>query len=165
MARALIVGCGCQGRALGTHLAAEGWVVRGTSRSEVGLAAIKAAGIEPARADPASPGTVLDLVSDAAVVHWLLGSAVGEERAVSDLHGPRLERLLEKLVDTPVRGFVYEASGAVDASRLREGARIVERAGARWRIRAEVVLADPSDHEAWLVAMLASTAAAVRPSG
>jgi len=43
LARALIVGCGCRGRELGTALLAEGWAVRGTSRSEAGLAAIEAA--------------------------------------------------------------------------------------------------------------------------
>ena len=62
MARALIVGCGCRGRALGQQLVEEGWQVRGTSRREQGLAAIEAAGIEPALADPNLPGTVLDLV-------------------------------------------------------------------------------------------------------
>ena len=32
MARALIVGCGCRGRELGSALAAAGWQVRGTTR-------------------------------------------------------------------------------------------------------------------------------------
>ena len=50
------------------------------------------------------------------------------------MHGPRLESLLEKLVDSPVRGFAYEAAGSVDAETLGEGARITERAGERWRI-------------------------------
>ena len=59
--------------------------MRGTSRREEGLAAIEAAGIEPALADPTAPGTVLDLVGDVAVVVWLLGSAQGsaEELAAS----------------------------------------------------------------------------------
>ena len=78
MARALIVGCGCRGRELGGRLLAEGWAVRGTSRREQGLAAIEAAGIEPALADPGRPATVLDLVGDVAAVYWLLGSAGGE---------------------------------------------------------------------------------------
>ena len=77
MARALIVGCGCRGRLLGERLLAEGWLVRGTSRRDDGLAAIEAAGIEPALADPDRPGTLLDLVGDVTVVHWLLGSARG----------------------------------------------------------------------------------------
>ena len=91
MARALIVGCGCSGRALGTELLEDGWAVRGTSRDAEGLEAIEAAGIEPARADPERPGTVLDLVGDVAIVLWLLGSAEGSEEDVAAIHGPRLE--------------------------------------------------------------------------
>ncbi len=59
-------------------IAAEGWAVRGTSRGEEGLAAIEAAGIEAALADPDRPGTLLELVGDVTVVHWLLGSAGGD---------------------------------------------------------------------------------------
>jgi uncharacterized protein YbjT (DUF2867 family) len=113
VARALIVGCGCRGRALGRRLLDEGWAVRGTSRGGEGLAEIEAAGIEPEPADPDRPGTVLDLVGDVAVVAWLLGSAVGPAEQLEAIHGSRLERILERLVDTPVRGFVYEAAGSV----------------------------------------------------
>ncbi len=139
MARALIVGCGCRGRELGERLLAEGWAVRGTSRREEGLAAIEAAGIEPALADPDRVGTVLELVGDVAVVYLLLGSAAGDSEALAALHGPRLERLLERLVDTPVRGVVYEAAGSVDAEVLAAGAEIVRAAGRTWRIPVEVV--------------------------
>ncbi len=139
MARALIVGCGCRGRQLGAGLLAEGWAVRGTSRREEGLAAIEAAGIEPALADPERPATLLDLVADVAAVYWLLGSATGPAEEVEAIHGPRLERLLERLVETPVRRFVYEAGGAVDAAILARGAEIVRAAGERWRIPVEVL--------------------------
>ena len=134
MARALIVGCGCRGRELGARLAAFGWQVRGTSREDSGLEEIGAAGLEPAKANPDRPGTVLDLCGDIAVVVWLLGSAAGEADALAAIHGSRLERLLEKLVDSPVRGFAYEAVGSVDDRHLAEGRQIVERAGERWRI-------------------------------
>jgi uncharacterized protein YbjT (DUF2867 family) len=134
LARSLIVGCGCRGRELGAQLAALGWQVRGTSREDRGLEEIEAAGFEPAKANPDHPGTVLDLCGDIAVVVWLLGSAAGEADALAAIHGPRLERLLEKLVDSPVRGFAYEAVGSVDDRRLAEGREIVERAGGRWRI-------------------------------
>ena len=122
LARALIVGCGCGGRALGAELRDEGWEVRGTSRDEDGLAAIEAVGIDPARADPARPGTVLDLVGDVAVVLWLLGSATGTAGDLAAIHGPRLEGLLERLVETPVRGFVYEGAASVDPELLAGGA-------------------------------------------
>jgi len=134
VARALIVGCGCRGRLLGERLLAEGWQVRGTSRREEGLAPIEAAGIEPALADPDDPGTVLDLVGDVATVYWLLGSAEGPAENVEAIHGPRLERFLERLVETPVRRFVYEADGSVDPAILERGSTIVRSAGERWRI-------------------------------
>jgi len=140
VARALIVGCGCRGRLLGERLLAEGWQVRGTSRREEALAAIEAAGIEPTLADPEEPGTVLDLVGDVAVVCWLLGSAVGDPEAVEAIHGSRLERVLERLVETPVRRFVYEGFGSVDPALLERGGSIVRAAGERWRI--PVLVAD-----------------------
>lgn len=134
MARALIVGCGCRGRLLGERLLAQGWQVRGTSRREEGLAAIEAAGVEPALADPDDPGTVLDLVGDVATVYWLLGSAEGPAENLEAIHGPRLERFLERLVETPVRRFVYEGFGSLDPAILERGSSIVQAAGERWRI-------------------------------
>lgn len=145
MARALIVGCGCGGRALGAELRDEGWEVRGTSRDATGLAAIEAAGIEPARADPERPGQVLALGGDVAVVLWLMGSATGSEEALAAIHGPRLEALLERLVETPVRGFVYEGAGTVDASLLAGGAELVRDAEQTWRIPVAIT-ETPRDH-------------------
>jgi uncharacterized protein YbjT (DUF2867 family) len=126
VARALIVGCGCRGRELGERLLAEGWAVRGTSRRDEGLAAIEAAGIEPALADPERPGTILDLVEDVAVLVLLLGGAEGSAEDLEAIHGPRLERLLEHLVETPVRGVVYEGTEG--------GEEIVRSAARTWRI-------------------------------
>jgi hypothetical protein len=156
VARALILGCGCRGRLLGAELLERGWAVRGTSRTEPGLAEIAAAGIEPALADPERPGTVLDLVGDVAVLAWALGSAAGEEKAVAAVHGPRLERLLEHLVDTPVRGFLYEAAGTVAPEVLKGGAEIVWAAARTWRIPVEIVTADPADPHAWAGEMAAA---------
>jgi uncharacterized protein YbjT (DUF2867 family) len=145
MARALIVGCGCRGRELGGRLLAEGWAVRGTSRRAAGLEAIGAAGIEPALADPDRVGTLLELVGDVAVVCLLLGFAAGKPEEVAAIHGPRLERLLERLVDTPVRGVVYEAVGSVDPVVLEGGAELVRTASRTWRIPVVVVEEEPND--------------------
>jgi hypothetical protein len=103
-----------------------------------GLAEIEAVGIEAVLADPAQPSTLLDLVGDVAAVHWLLGSAIGPEENLAAIHGPRLERFLERMVETPVRRFVYEASGSVDAELLERGADLVRAAGERWRIPIEI---------------------------
>jgi nucleoside-diphosphate-sugar epimerase len=142
MARALIVGCGCHGRELGGRLRERGWLVRGTSRSEDGAAAIEAVGFEAAVADPDRPGSVLELCADVGVVVWLLGSAVGEHDPLGAIHGPRLERLLERLVDSPVRGFVYEAAGTVPGELLDGGREIVERAARTWRIPVAIIEAE-----------------------
>lgn len=161
MARALIVGCGCRGRALGAALAGDGWAVRGTSRDEAGLAAIEAAGIEPALADPLHPGTLLDLVGDVAIAVFLLGSAVGDDESLAAIHGHRLEGLMERFVDTPVRGVVYEGAGSVDAALLTGGAEIVRLAGITWRIPFAVAEADPGDAPAWVEAMTGAVSAVI----
>ncbi len=149
MARALIVGCGCRGRQLGATLISDGWQVRGTSRSAAGLQAIEAAGIEPVEADPDRPGDILELLDDVSVLVWTLGSATGPSGAAA-LHGPRLERMLELIVDTPVRGVVYEAAGSVPDATLAAGAELVRAAGKRWRFPVAVLAADPADHEGWV---------------
>jgi nucleoside-diphosphate-sugar epimerase len=165
VARALIVGCGCRGRALGERLLSEGWAVRGTSRREEGLATIGAAGIEPALADPLQPSTVLDLVGDVATVLWLFGSASGAPQDVAAIHDARLERVLERLVETPVRKFVYEASGSVDRAVLEQGASTVRAAGERWRIPVAVVESDPRDPATWVEAMLSAASKPASPAG
>jgi uncharacterized protein YbjT (DUF2867 family) len=164
MARALIVGCGCRGRALGERLIDEGWAVRGTSRWQSALSTIEAAGIEPALADPYSPGTLLELVGDVAVVVWLLGSAEGDRESLEGIHGARLERFLEKVVDTPVRGFVYEAAGSAPPALLRRGAEAVRAASERWRIPTAMLDADPSDAAVWAEAALGASLGLASPA-
>lgn len=133
-----------------------GWQVRGTTRDPGRVGAIEAAGIEPAVADPDRVGSILEQVADVTVIFWLLGSAFGDPDEVAALHGPRLERMLEEIVDTPVRGFVYEASGGVERKHRERGARLVNAAGERWRIPVEVVAADPAEGSAWDDAMIAA---------
>lgn len=156
MARALIVGCGCRGRDLGSALAARGWLVRGTSRSAAALDRISGAGLEAAAADPDRIATVTDLLDGVSIVFWLFGSARGDREMVAALHGGRLERLLEEIVDTPVRGVVYEAAGSADAGARTRGAEILRAAERRWRIPVEVVTAQPNPVDGWREAMLAA---------
>jgi nucleoside-diphosphate-sugar epimerase len=150
VARALLVGCGCRGRELGRGLRDDGWEVRGTTRDAGRIGEIERAGIEPAVADPDRVGTVLDHVGDVSLVAWLFGSATGDADLLAAIHGPRLERLLEGLVDTPVRGFLYEGSGSVDLGVLREGVQITLRAAERWRIPVAIVEQDPADSSGWV---------------
>jgi len=158
VARALIVGCGCRGRTLGRELLARGWAVRGTSRDPRRLEAIEAAGIEPVLADPDFVGTVLDRIDGVSLIFWLLGSAAGERETVVALHTSRLRRLFDKIVDTPVRGFVYELATDLEPADAIEAFEVLRHAGDTWRIPYEVVDAGPSDHDLWLAGMLAAAA-------
>jgi len=150
----LIVGCGCRGRELSWELRAAGHAVRGTTRAREHLAEIEAAGAEAVLADPNRLGTLMRELHGVSLVCWLMGSAEGGTAV--GLHGPRLQTLLERLVDTPVRGVVYEAAGSLDPELLAGGAAAVREASARWSIPAEVVEADPGDREGWLGAMTAA---------
>jgi len=149
VARVLIVGCGCRGRSLGAALASSGHALRGTTRSPDRVADLEAAGIEAVIADPDRLGTLVPALAGVTVICWLMASATDSP----ELHGPRLHSLIEHLVDTPVRGLVYEAAGTADAALLADGASIVREASHTWHIPAEIVDADPAAHAAWLDAM------------
>jgi hypothetical protein len=105
-------------------------------------------------ADPNRLATLLPHLVGVTAVCWLLGSARGEPEAIQAVHGDRLRSLLEHLVDTPVRGFVYEGAGDVAPTSLEQGARHVRDAAVRYRMPAEVVEAPPGD--GWLDAMTAA---------
>ncbi len=156
MARALIVGCGCRGRELGAGLIERGWVVRGTTRDATTTDVIEAVGIEPAVADPDRIGEILEVIEGVTLIYWLLGSASGEPEAVAALHGPRLERLLEEIVDTPVRGLVYEVTGDLEPEVLVGAFEALRSAGETWRIPFEVVDTDTRERGQWLEGMLAA---------
>jgi len=150
MARALIVGCGCRGRKLGTALQGAGWVVRGTSRTQAGAETIEAAGIQAVLADPDRIATVLDAIEGVSLIYWLFGTV-----PVPELHGPRLERLLEEIVDTPVRALIYELNAELDPVSATAAFEALRSANERWRIPFEVVAAEYGSDE-WLEGMLAA---------
>jgi uncharacterized protein YbjT (DUF2867 family) len=150
VARVLIVGCGCRGQALARELVAAGHAVRGTTRDPAKADAIRAAGAEPYVGDPDRIGTLMEALTGVTVVCWLMGSATGDPEQVFALHDGRLRMLWEKLVDTPVRGVVYEAAGTVDAGALVRGEAVARVAHETWRIPLEYLHADPADHDAWV---------------
>jgi len=144
----LIVGCGCRGRELAAALVAEGHAVRGTTRRPEAADAIEAAGAEAVVADPDRLATLLPALEGVSAACWLMGSV-----AVPALHGERLETLLETLVDTPVRGLVYEGAGSVAGELLGKGAALASAAAERWRMPIEIVDRNPADRGAWLAGM------------
>jgi hypothetical protein len=126
--------------------------VRGTTRDPARFDAIDAAGAEPYEGDPDRIGTLMGALSGVTIVCWLMGSATGDPDSVFALHDGRLRMLWEKLVDTPVRGVVYESAGTVDEAALVRGEAVARVAHETWRIPLEYLDADPGDHARWLAA-------------
>lgn len=154
MARVLIVGCGCRGQALARALRAQGHAVRGTTRTEQRRAAIEAAGAEVWIGDPDRIATISYALADVTILCWLMGSADGPAEKVEALHGSRLRMLLERSIDTTVRGLLYEAAGSVDADLLAAGSETVRAACEYSEIPHALLAAGPADHDAWLAAAL-----------
>jgi uncharacterized protein YbjT (DUF2867 family) len=150
----LIVGCGCRGQALARALRVRGHAVRGTTRSEERRAAIEAAGAEVWIGDPDRIATISYALADVTILCWLLGSAAGSQEQVEALHGSRLSMLLERTIDTTVRGLLYEAAGTIDPGALAAGAETVRAACDYSEIPHALLAQDPADHAAWLAAAL-----------
>jgi nucleoside-diphosphate-sugar epimerase len=153
----LIIGCGGRGRELARALSAAGHAVRGTTRSPSRGAAISKAGAEPFVGDPDRVGTLMEAIAGVTIVVWLLGSASGE--GSEELHAGRLRMLCERLVDTHVRGLVYEGAGSLPDDVLARGAEIVRRAAATWSIPVEVLSVDPASCDEWTTAAVAAVEA------
>src|SRR4051794_21682856 len=143
MARVLIVGCGCRGQTLARALVDHGHAVRGTTRDGAKLVQIEAAGAEAVLADPDRLVTMMPAIEGVSVVCWLMGTA-----APAELHGPRLESMLEHIVDTPARGLVYETGGV----ERPEAVAIAARLSRTYAMPVEIVDAPPGEHDAWLAA-------------
>ena len=110
---------------LARELTDSGHVVRGTTRDPARRAQIEAAGAEAVLADPDRIATLLPALEQVSVVCLL-----------APLRRERVEALLQRVIDTPVRGVV----GGVN---LRP---FCERAQIRWA----ALDANPIDYGAWL---------------
>jgi uncharacterized protein YbjT (DUF2867 family) len=139
-----MVGGGCRGLTLASALIADGHAVRAVTRDESRRAAIEAAGAECFLGDPDRIGTLRYALDNVTVLLWLLGTARGPDEQVRALHGTRLEFMLERTIDTTVRGVVYEAAGTVPRDVLADGEAIARRMCERNEIPLAVVRADPS---------------------
>jgi hypothetical protein len=156
LARVLIVACGCRGRSLARELGARGHAVRGTTREQRGVDEIELVGAEAYVGDPNRVGTLTPALESVTVVCLLLGSASGAADDIAALHSSRLEMLLHRIIDTPVRGLAYEAVGTVEEDILRRGVDIVHAVCARSRIPYVRLDAEPRDHAGWLGAAAAA---------
>ena len=133
MARLLVLG-GSSHRALDLARAygADGHAVRAVTRSEEHRAKIEAAGAECWIGDPNVVGTLRYALDNVTLLVHLLGASDDE-----DLHGSRLHMLLERTIDTTVRGVVYEAGRGRDVLEAMTSyneipARVVEHGAPSW---------------------------------
>jgi len=147
--RVLLVGAGCRGLCLTRELVAGGHSVRAVTRHEIGRERIEASGAECWIGDPDVVGTLRYALQNVTIVVWALGTAAGTREQVAALHGPRLEMMLTKTIDTTVRGIVYEAAGSVDVRVLAQGVETLRRVCGRNEIPCALVEADPDDSPAW----------------
>jgi nucleoside-diphosphate-sugar epimerase len=120
VARILIVPCGGRGRELAAALRADGHAVRGTTRG-AHVEEIRAAGAEAYVGDPDRIATLMEALHGVTVVCWLAGGL--------DIPEGRLRMFFEKVVDTGVRGVVYE--GAFES--------VARAASDTWQIPLEIV--------------------------
>jgi hypothetical protein len=115
--RVLLVGGGTAGLALTRTLTADGHAVRFVTRHEHFRNDIEAAGGECYIGDPDRVGSLRYGLDNVTVLLWLMGKAPD-----GDLHGSRLTMMMERTIDTTVRGVVYEGTpgGAVEVARMAE---------------------------------------------
>jgi hypothetical protein len=126
---------------LAGELLAGGHAVRATTRDPGRVDALARLGVEAVVADPSRVATIACL---------LLGSAAGDPDELRALHGPRLEMLLTRMLDTTVRAVVYESLGTVERSVLDLGAAIVRAVCEGSLIPYALLEADPGDPAAWV---------------
>jgi uncharacterized protein YbjT (DUF2867 family) len=162
LARCLIIGCGCGGRALARSLLADGHAVRGSTRKPACLEQIADAGAEAYLGDPDRVATLVPALEHVTVACVLLGSASGSPEQIEALHGTRLQMLLGKLLDTTIRGVVYEAAGSVGSKILLAGAGRVRATCEGSSIPYALIRVDRSDHALWLQAARDAVAALLR---
>ena len=159
MARLLIVGGGCRGLQLARDAGQQGHAARVVTRAEGRRGSIEAAGAECWIGDPDRLGTLRGALEGVTIACWLLGSATGPEEQLRALHGARLRAFTGHVVDTTVRGFLYEAAGSsVPVDALVEGERIVCEIARANSIPLALLRADPQDVPQWLTQARAAVA-------
>lgn len=150
--RVLLVGGGCRGLTLARGLVADRHAVRAVTRDEAHRARIEDAGAECWIGDPDVVGTLRYALENVTILVWALGTATGTEEEVEALHGPRLEMMLSRVIDSTVRGVVYEAAGTAGPAVFAAGVAELRRACELNEIPFAIVEDEPADGEAWAAA-------------
>ncbi|MEH3054862.1 MAG: hypothetical protein PGN13_12805 [Patulibacter minatonensis] len=151
--RALIVGAGARGLVLAEHMRARGDAARIVTRRPERRAEIEAVGGEYLEGDPDRIGTLRYACENVTILVWALGTAWSDDPAdderIADLHGSRLQMMLERTIDTTVRGVLYENAGSLPDGHFASGREVMERMCRKNEIPFAFLDADPTDHEAW----------------
>jgi hypothetical protein len=128
------------------------------------MADLEAAAVEPVLADPDRVVTLVPAFEHVTVAFVLLGSVSGPPDAAAALHGTRLEMLLTKMLDTTIRGIVYQAAGTVETAVLDGGAKRVQATCEDSVIPYSLLRSDPRRAPAeWLAEALAATDVVLDP--
>src|SRR4051794_16368409 len=114
-----MVGGGACGLVLAQELLEQGHAVRVVSREGRRRAEIAAIGAECWVGTPDRIGSLRYALDNVTALLWLLGTV-----DAPDLHGSRLTMMLERVIDSTVRGLVYETglppteAGAAEVRRM-----------------------------------------------
>ena len=122
--RVLIVGCGYVGLPLGAELVRLGHEVFGVRRSAEGEAELTAAGIQPLLADITKPEDLARLPGPFDWVVNTVSSSKGGVEEYREVYVKGMRNLIEWLMPTPPKKFVYTSStsvyGQTDGSPVKE---------------------------------------------
>ncbi len=108
--------------------------------------------------DPDRIATLAAALDHVVIACILLGSARGAAEPLAALHGTRLQMLLTRMIDSTVRGIVYEARGTVGPAVLEQGTARVRAVCEDAQIPYSLLDSDPADHAAWVAAARAAVA-------
>jgi NAD(P)-dependent dehydrogenase (short-subunit alcohol dehydrogenase family) len=150
VARCLIIACGCRGKALARELIDRGHAVRATTRDPERLGELEELGAEAVLADPDRVATLARAFEHVSAAYVLLGSASGSGEQLEALHSTRLDMLLSKMIDSTVRGIVYEAQGSVPEGVLAGGAHRVQAFCEDSRVPYALLRSAHTDFPRWL---------------
>lgn len=135
-------------------------VVRDASRR----ADVERAGAECFVGSPDRLGTLRGALEHVTVACWMLATASGDPNEIRALHGSRLDQFLSSLIDTTVRGVLYEAGGsALPREVIEQGERIVLEKAGRNAIPVQILRADPQEVEQWVEQAHGAVSALLQP--
>lgn len=124
--------------------------MRATTRAPQRMAGLEQLGFEAVLGDPDRVATLARALDHVSVAYVLLGSARASAEELEALHSTRLDMLLTKMLDSTVRGIVYEAAGSVPPDLLALGAQRLRAFCEDSHVNYVLLQTPPDEHEPWL---------------